>query len=109
MPDKVAVSSVNERDTVFAVLVAEENFDTLVVRVEVADVHSVAVFLLGRPEELAVIIEGAGAHADFLLAVVIEVCYHYVVVAAAVSRIVCIESGVIYPALHQLLVSYVKS
>ena len=109
MPDYLTVSAVNEGNTVLSVLVADKHFLTLVIRVEVADVHSVAVELLCGPEELTVVVVSACAHADFLLAVVVEVSDHYVMVAAAVGRVACIETCIEYPALDEFAVADVKS
>ena len=109
MPDYLTVSAVNKRDTVVAVLVADKYLLTLMIGVKVSDVHSVAVHLLCGPEEFSVIVDSAGAHADLLLAVVVEVCNHYVMVSAAVSRIGLVKSCVEYPLLHQLLVLYINS
>ena len=109
MPDYLTVSAVNEGNAVLAVLVAEEDLYSLMFWVEVADVHSVTVELLCGPEELAVVVKGARAHADLLLAVVVEVSHHYVVVAAAVCGVALVEARVVDPALDELAVADVNS
>ena len=83
---------------------ADEDLLTLMVRVKVTDVHCITMKFLCGPEKLSVIIYSAGAHADLLLSIVIQVSYHNIMVSASVSRIALIESGIEYPALYKLLI-----
>ena len=91
MPDYITVLCVNEGNAVLSVLVANECFYSLTVRVKVANVHSVAVSLLCGPEQLAVVVDGRSAHEYLLFAVIIGICYHYIMVAAAVAGVIFVE------------------
>ena len=86
-------------------LVADIDLDAGIRRVEVADVHRVAVALLGGVVELAVVVDDGGAGDDLLLAVVVDVGGHGIVVAVAVGIGGGIGGpGVIHPELLELLV-----
>ena len=85
--------------------VADIDLDAGVGRVKVANVHRVAVSLLGGIEHCAVVVNDGRACDDLLLAVAVHIGCHGVVVAVAVGIGAGIGiAGIIRPELFELLV-----
>ena len=77
---------------------------TRTLRNKIAEMLCITVSFAGGPEQLAIVINHAVTHADFLFAVIIHIADHEIVIALTVCSPRAVVVGIEYPANRQLAV-----
>ena len=107
MEDDLPGRRIKQRYTIRLMLMALPELQSRTLRNEITQMLRVTVSLTGTPKELAVVVDHAVAHADFLLAVIVYITDHQIVVALTVSSTIFFVVGIENPADGELFVHHI--